>query len=80
MPLVDLFGVFLILCLMFAWFWLTITVIVDVFQSPDLSGGMKALWVLLVLLIPLVVAIIYIIMRGDGMKERAFRKAPANYR
>lgn len=36
---------------------------VDVFRRPDLSGLQKAIWVLLILLLPWLGALIYLIVR-----------------
>lgn len=54
--------------LLFAWIWIAVTVIADVFRSHDLSGWAKAGWLVLIVLIPLLGVLIYIIARGDKMK------------
>jgi hypothetical protein len=48
-----------------------ITVFIDIFRSPDLSGGAKALWFLFVLFIPLIGVLFYLIFRGGTMNERS---------
>ena len=48
-----------------------ITVFIDIFRSPDLSGGAKALWFLFVLRIPLIGVVVYLIVRGGTMNERS---------
>ncbi|WP_300605717.1 SHOCT domain-containing protein [Trebonia sp.] len=53
------------------WFWILITVIIDLFRSPDMSGWTKALWFLFVLFIPLIGVLCYLIVRGPSMHERA---------
>ena len=35
--------------LLFAWFWLVITIFIDIFRSDDLGGFAKAMWLLFVL-------------------------------
>jgi hypothetical protein len=57
--------------LLFLWIWIAIGVIFDVFRSPDLSGGMKAVWLLFILFIPLVGVLVYLIVRGHKMHEHA---------
>ena len=52
-------------------FWILITVFIDIFRSPDLSGGAKALWFLFVLFIPLIGVLLYLIARGGSMHERS---------
>jgi hypothetical protein len=45
-----------------------ISIFIDIFRSDDLSGAAKALWVLLVLLLPIIGIIAYFIFRGDKMR------------
>lgn len=58
------------LFLLVAWFWIVITVIADVFRSRDLNGLQKGLWVFFIIIIPWLGVLIYIIVRGDGMRDR----------
>ena len=44
---------------------------IDIFRSHDMSGGVKALWFLFVLFIPLIGVLVYLIVRGDSMHERS---------
>ena len=74
-PLLDVFWSILEFFLWIAWFWLLITIVIDIFRSRDLSGWAKALWLLLVLVIPLIGVLIYVIARGGKMHERAERQA-----
>jgi hypothetical protein len=69
-PLLNVFWTIFEIFLWITWFWILITVFVDIFRSHDLSGGAKALWFLFVLLIPLVGVVVYLIVRGAGMHER----------
>ena len=45
-------------------------IIVDLFRDPELGGGAKALWLIGLILVPFLVALIYVITRGQGMAER----------
>ena len=56
--------------LMVAWIWVIIGVIGDVFASEDLSGGAKGVWVLFVIIIPWLGVLVYLVARGQGMRER----------
>jgi len=50
----------------FFWFmliWMFIAVFADIFRRNDLSGGAKALWILLIFIIPLIGILIYMIAR-----------------
>ena len=53
------------------WFWILITVFIDIFRSPDLGGFAKAMWFLFVLFIPLIGVLVYLIARGGKMHEHA---------
>ncbi len=73
-PLLDLFWTIFLVFLWVMWFWILITVFIDIFRSSDLSGGAKALWFVFVLLIPLVGVLCYLIARGGAMHDRAARQ------
>ena len=70
-PLLGVFWTILEIFLWVIWFWILITVFIDIFRSPDLSGWAKALWFLFVLLIPLIGVLVYLIVRGGTMHERS---------
>ena len=70
-PLLNIFWTILEVFLWVIWFWILITVFIDIFRSPDLSGWGKALWFLFVLLIPLIGVVVYLIVRGGTMNERS---------
>jgi hypothetical protein len=57
------------LAFMFLWIWIAIGVVFDIFRSHDLSNGSKALWVLLIVLLPLVGVVGYLLIRGHTMHE-----------
>jgi hypothetical protein len=63
--------------LFFIWIWVAIMVFVDIFRSKDLSGWGKALWVLLVIVLPYFGVFIYLIVRGHKMGEHAAADAKA---
>jgi ABC-type multidrug transport system fused ATPase/permease subunit len=55
------------------WIWILITILTDLFRDHELSGWAKAAWVLFLVFIPFVTALIYLIARGNGMRERAIK-------
>jgi hypothetical protein len=57
--------------LLFIWIWIAVGVIFDVFRSHDLSGWGKAAWLLLIFILPMIGVLIYLIVRGHNMHERA---------
>ena len=74
-PLLGVFWTIFEIFLWVIWFWILITVFIDIFRSHDLSGWGKALWFLFVLFIPLIGVLVYLIVRGGKMHERAVQQA-----
>ena len=74
-PLLDIFWTILEFFIFFLWIFLVITIVIDVFRSHDMSGGVKALWLLFILILPFLGVLIYLIARGSGMHERAGKQA-----
>ena len=63
--------------LFFIWIWLLITVFADIFRSPDMGGGAKALWTIFVIVLPYLGVFVYLIARGHKMQEHAVAQAQA---
>jgi Short C-terminal domain/Phospholipase_D-nuclease N-terminal len=74
-PLLGAFWTILEIFLWVIWIWILIYVFIDIFRSRDLSGWGKALWFIFVLFIPLIGVLVYLIVRGGSMHERAVREA-----
>jgi Phospholipase_D-nuclease N-terminal/Short C-terminal domain len=79
MPIADItFGQALLtvleIFLLFAWFWILITIIGDLFRDHEMSGWGKAAWVLVLIVLPFLGTLIYLIARGEGMRERAAKE------
>jgi hypothetical protein len=55
------------------WIWILITILSDLFRDPELSGWWKAVWVLFLVFIPFLTALIYLIARGNGMRDRTIK-------
>ena len=73
-PVLGIFWTILEVFLWVIWFWILITVFIDIFRSSDLSGWEKALWFVFVLFIPLIGVLVYLIARGGSMHDRAARQ------
>ena len=70
MQLFDVLGSIFMFFLMVAWIWVLIGVVSDVFRSHDIGGMAKAIWMLVIILIPWLGVLAYIIIRGEGMQQR----------
>ncbi len=53
------------------WIWILVVILSDLFRDHELSGWLKAVWVLFLVFIPFLTALIYLIARGHGMRDRA---------
>jgi ABC-type multidrug transport system fused ATPase/permease subunit len=73
-PLGGVFLSMLYFFLFFIWIWILITVFIDIFRSHDLSGWIKALWVIFVIILPFLGVFIYLIARGGKMQERKLQE------
>lgn len=60
--------------LLFAWIWILITVIMDLFRDHKLSGVAKAVWVFFLVFLPFFGVLIYLIVRGNGMRDRTLKE------
>jgi hypothetical protein len=74
-PILNVFWTILMVFLWVLWFWVLITVFIDLFRSRDLSGWAKALWFVFILVLPLIGVLVYLIARGGKMHEHAARDA-----
>jgi len=78
LPIADIsFGELLLLCLeiffLVIWIWILFTIITDLFRDHAMSGWGKAAWVLFLVVIPFLTALIYLIARGSGMRDRTIK-------
>jgi ABC-type multidrug transport system fused ATPase/permease subunit len=79
-PILGAFWTIFIIFLWVIWFWILITILIDLFRSHDLSGWAKALWFIFILILPLIGVLVYLIARGGKMHEHAVRDAQAQDR
>ena len=67
----DVFAVFMFVL----WFWLLIIVISDLFRRHDVSGWVKAIWVIALIVFPYLGIFAYLITQSRGMAERSGQQA-----
>jgi len=78
LPVADIsFGELLLITLeiffFVVWIWILITILTDLFRDHEISGWGKAAWVLFLVFIPFLTALIYLIARGNGMRDRTIK-------
>jgi hypothetical protein len=61
--------------LFFLWIWLLITIFADIIRAKDMSGWAKAGWTILIIFLPLIGVLLYLVVNGDDMGERAAQQA-----
>jgi uncharacterized membrane protein len=67
---------FMIIFFAFATYLMVLfSIVADLFRDPEVSGGMKAVWVICLVFFTFITAIVYLIVRGRGMNERAAQKS-----
>lgn len=76
-PFLDVLWTMLVIFAWIIWFWLLITVFMDVFRRRDTSGFSKVLWIIFVIVLPFLGVFIYLIVNNDGMAERNMQQAKA---
>src|ERR1700751_3699570 len=69
--LMDVLGIFFFV----VWFWLLIVVFADLFRRHDISGWIKAIWVIALIVFPCIAVLAYLIFQGRGMTERNVQQA-----
>ena len=69
--LADVFAVFTFVVL----FWLLIVVFSDLFRRHDVSGWVKAIWVIGLIVFPYLGVLAYMITQGRSMAERSSQQA-----
>ena len=74
MPLFDILWAMLWFFMFVVWIWLLIAIFADIFRS-EMSGGVKALWVIFVVLLPMLGVLVYLIANGGKMQERSMKQA-----
>jgi type VI protein secretion system component VasK len=76
-PAMGIFWSMLWFFMWIIWIMLLFRVIGDVFRSHDMGGFAKAMWLLLVIVVPFFGVFIYLIVRGHSMAQRDMDAARA---
>jgi Phospholipase_D-nuclease N-terminal/Short C-terminal domain len=74
-PILSLIWMMFMFFVFVLWIWLLIAIFMDIFRSHDMGGAMKAVWVFFIIILPFLGVLIYLIVRGGSMHERAADQA-----
>lgn len=69
--LMDVLAIFIFV----VWFWLLITIFADLFRRHDISGWIKAIWVIALIVFPYITVLAYLIFQSGGMAQRNVQQA-----
>ena len=74
-PFLEIVGTIIVFFAWVAWFWTVTSVLSHMFRRPDLSGGAKAGWTLLVIVVPFLGVAAYLLAQGEQMAEPGAEQA-----
>ena len=74
-PFLEVLWTMILFFAWLSWIWIAIACFSDIFRRHDIGGGGKALWVVLIILLPFLGVLVYLIAQHDGMRERAIEQA-----
>ncbi|MFM7212653.1 MAG: PLDc N-terminal domain-containing protein [Actinomycetota bacterium] len=60
----------LLIFFMIMYFMILFSVVIDLFRNHQMSGVVKAIWILFLIFIPLISLLVYVIVYGRGMATR----------
>ncbi len=73
----DFFWLVVEIFLLMAYLLVMFQILMDLFRDRGTSGGMKAVWVLCLIVFPVITAVVYLVARGRDMAERNLAYAEA---
>jgi hypothetical protein len=71
-PFLDILWTMILFFFWIAWIWVLIIILSDVFRR-DMSGFLKAAWIVFLIFLPFLGVLIYLIANGSGMTERRMK-------
>lgn len=71
----DFFWFMVISFFFIAYLMVMFQIVVDIFRDRESSGWVKAAWLVGLIFFPVIVAIVYLVARGQSMAERQYAAA-----
>ena len=76
-PFLNVLWDILIICAWILFIWIAITVFIDLFRRHDISGWVKAAWVVFIVVLPWIGVLAYLIVNHAEMAERRAKETQA---
>jgi hypothetical protein len=76
-PFLDVFWTMIIFFCWVIWIWMMIIILTDIFRRHDISGWVKAAWIVFLIVLPFLGVLVYLIAQSKGMAERRTAEAQA---
>jgi uncharacterized membrane protein YcjF (UPF0283 family) len=76
-PFLNVLWDILIICAWILFIWIAITVFIDLFRRHDISGWVKAAWVVFIVVLPWIGVLAYLIVNHAEMAERRAKENQA---
>ncbi|PRB19220.1 SHOCT domain-containing protein [Microbacterium sp. MYb62] len=71
----DIIAWFFLAFIFISYLFALFAIVADLFRDHKLNGWWKALWIILLIFVPILTALVYVIARGTGMAERSNAEA-----
>ncbi len=72
-PLLDIFWTVLFVFAWVLYIWVAVTCLLDIFRRDDMSGFVKVVWTLVVIIFSWLGVLLYILLNHRGMSERRLK-------
>ena len=76
-PFLDILWTMILFFAWVAWIWVLVIIIGDLVRRHDTSGWAKALWVIVLIVLPFLGVLAYLLINSQGMAERTAKAAAA---
>jgi hypothetical protein len=76
-PFLEVLWSMLVFMGFFMWVWLAVMCFGDIFRRHDIGGFAKAVWIVLIIFLPLLGVLVYLVAYHRGIAERSARSAEA---
>jgi predicted PurR-regulated permease PerM len=76
-PLLEIFWTILVFFAFVVWLMILFTVLSDLFRRHDITGVVKVVWIIAIIVLPYLGTFVYLITQHNGMVERGVRQQKA---